>query len=419
MKLKKINSDIVIIFGLGLVCGLPIAMLLSTLKVFLVDLHIDIKTIGAFSLLSLPYSLKFLWAPVLDSVSLPFLTQRFGKRRAWMILTQILLFILIAFLGVVGIGNNLWAIFIVACLIAITSATQDMAVDAYRIETIKPEDQGLAATFYVYGYRLGMLVSGAGALYLSSKTSWQLVYLNIASVMLFGVAVTLLAKENLQLIETIQKSQRTFMNWLKTSMIEPLSELLRRKNWYIIFPFVIAFKLCDAFSGSLTLPFLLDVGFSKVEIAVIVKTFGLCATLVGALIGGILVKRVGLMKSLWVAAILQMLSNLAFSYQASVGHNIPVLYLAIFAENFSGGIGDTIFIAYLSSLCNKTFAATDYAILVSFASLGRSLFSSTAGYFAAYFGWVHFFFFSTLLGLPALILLFFLRKNLNQTEQIL
>jgi PAT family beta-lactamase induction signal transducer AmpG len=403
---KSFTSDIAIIFFLGIVSGLPLALILSTLKVFLVDLNVDIKTIGLFSLIALPYSLKFLWAPIVDSISLPILTKNLGKRRSWIILTQFLLIAAIAALGVFE-GSNVINIAIIAMLIAVFSATQDMAIDAYRIEKIKLENQGIAASFYVYGYRIGMLISGAFALILSEKMSWDKVYYIIAAIMFIGVLTTLLAKENLS---PATKSSDSFVGWFKVSALAPIVDFLKRKNWYLIFSFVILFKLCDAFAGSLTLPFLIEIGFSKVEIATIVKTFGLFATLSGALLGGILIKKIGLIKSLWIAGISQALSNLAFYYQATIGYDAHSLYGVIFVENFSGGIGDAVFVAYLSSLCNVAFTATQYAILVSFASMGRSVLSSSAGVFVAGFGWAKFFLFSSTLALPALILLFLLNR---------
>ncbi len=321
-------------------------------------------------------------------------------------------FLLIASIAALGLFENssVANIAIIAILIAIFSATQDMAIDAYRIEKIKPENQGIAASFYVYGYRIGMLISGAFALVLSEKMPWDQVYYIVSTIMIIGVLTTLFAKENLNLPK---KSSDNFIGWLKISAIEPIADFLNRQNWYLIFPFIILFKLCDAFAGSLTLPFLIETGFSKVEIATIVKTFGLFATLSGALLGGVLIKKIGLIKSLWIAAVLQAISNLAFCYQAAIGYNVHSLYGVIFIENFSGGIGDAIFVAYLSSLCNVAFTATQYAVLVSFASMGRAVLASSAGVFVAGFGWINFFLFSAALALPGLILLFLLNKKLT------
>jgi PAT family beta-lactamase induction signal transducer AmpG len=401
---KNLKSNILIIFALGFSSGLPLALLLSTLKVFLVDLKVDIKTIGAFSLIALPYSLKFLWAPIIDSAKLPFLT----KRRSWIFLTQILLIIFIIGLGFYGKSGSLSLIIIFSLLIAFSSATQDLVIDAYRIENFQPQDQGIAASSYVYGYRIGMLVSGAFALVLSDNIPWHQVYYIISLTIIIGIIATLFAKE-ISAIKT--KPSEDFISWIKSSVVAPLADFLQRPKWYIIFPFIILFKLCDAFAGSITLPFLIEIGFSKTEIATIVKTFGLVATLLGALGGGFLVKKIGLIKSLWIAGIMQAISNLVFCLQAQIGYNISSLYFVIFIENFSGGIGDVVFIAYLSSLCNIAFTATQYSILISFASLGRAVISSSAGIFAANFGWVTFYFFSSLLAIPSLVLLFFLNRK--------
>ena len=410
---NSLQRDILTIFFLGFSSGLPLALILSTLKIFLVDAHFDIATIGLFSLIALPYGLKFLWAPAIDFIALPFLTKLLGRRRSWMILNQFLLIASIALLGIFS-HSSITIIATIATAIAVFSATQDMAIDAYRVEKVKPEDQGLAASFYVYGYRIGMLISGAFALVLSAKVAWEQVYYIISVVMIIGVITTLCAKENF--IEV--KTSDNFIGWIKTAALEPIGDFFKRKNWFLIFPFIILFKLCDAFAGSLTLPFLIEIGFSKFEIAAIVKTFGLFATLFGALLGGILVKKVGMIKSLWIAAILQAVSNLAFAYQATIGYDTNTLYGVIFIENFSGGIGDVVFVAYLSSLCNVAFTATQYAILVSFASIGRAVLSSSAGLVVSSFGWINFFFLSSILAIPALVLLFVLNQKSNKEGMI-
>ena len=402
------KPDILVILFLGLSSGLPLALILSTLKAYLVDGGVDLKTIGLFSVVSLPYSLKFLWAPIVDSLQIPYLTKKLGKRRSWMIVTQFLLMILIASLGTYDASENVKAIAILAVTICFVSATQDIVVDAYRIEEIKPEDQGIATGMYVYGYRIGMLISGALALFLSDVIDWSLVYLIIGSVMMVGMITSLIAKEDLK---RVKNKSHNFIEWFGNSVISPLADFFNRPKWYIIFPFIIAFKLGDVFAGTLTLPFLLDIGFSKTEIAEIVKTFGLFASLFGVFIGGILVKSWGLNKSLWIAGILQMASNLAFSYQADLGHYTPSLYGVVFIENFSGGIGDAVFVAYLSSLCNIAFTATQYAILVSFATMSRSILSSSAGVFAELLGWNKFFLLSAIIALPGLVLLFLITKS--------
>lgn len=325
-----------------------------------------------------------------------------------MILTQVILIVLIAMLGAAMLQDNLTPIVVISFAIAFASASQDIVVDAYRIELFEEENQGLAAGFYTYGYRIGMLISGALALILADQINWDQVCFVIAACMAIGIIAVLFANDTRK---NWHSKSHDLISWLKNYVAEPLSDLVTRDKWYIILALIICFKLSDVFAGSLTVPFLLMIEFSKTEIATIVKTFGLFATLGGILIGGILVKQIGINKSLWIAAIAQMLSNLAFAYMAQVGHDVKILYLVIFIENFSGGIGDAVFVAYLSILCNKNFSATQYATLVSFATMGRAIFSSSAGIVAEFLGWQGFFIFSTFLAIPGLIFLWILRKN--------
>jgi PAT family beta-lactamase induction signal transducer AmpG len=406
-KLMKIKFDknLATMLFLGLVSGLPLALILSTLKALLSDKGFDLATIGFFSLVTLPYSLKIFFAPIIDSCSIPFLTKAIGQRKSWIILTQIILIIFISSLGLVTISNNIGLIATFALLVAFASASQDIVIDAYRIEIIKKEDQGLAASLYVYGYRIGLLISGAGALVLSDLMGWESVYLMMALFMFIGIITTLFADESRK---NWQQKKYDFSSWFKESVLNPLYDFTQQQKWLIILAFIVCFKLGDAFAGNLTLPFLLELKFSKTEIATIVKSFGLFATLFGALAGGILVKKIGINKSLWIAAIAQMLSNLSFCYLSQVGHDLDILYLVIFVENFSGGIGDSVFVAYISGLCSLSFSATQYALLSSLATVARSTLSSTAGVFAKEFGWYNFFILSTFLAIPGLIFLFLL-----------
>ena len=410
-EIKKIfQKNIIIIFFLGLASGIPLALIFSTLKVFLVDRDIDIVKIGFISLISIPYSIKFLWAPLIDSVKLPYLYKKLGKRRSWIFLTQSILFALTISLGILSQQGSLSVIITIALLIAITSATHDIAVDAYRIETIKTDNQAFAASFYIYGYRIGMLISGSLALILSDIISWDMVYYMVAITVLIGILTTIKADEKKLIGET-----RKFIikRWLIRAILLPLKDFLSRPKWYIIVLFILCFKLTDAFAGNLFLPFLLEMDFSKTEIATIVKTFGMFATLFGAFIGGVLFKKLGVNKCLWVAILAQIISNIGFYYLSLIGNDIKSLYLVIFIENLSGGIGDVVFIAYLSSLCNIRFTATQYSLLVSIASASRAFLSSPAGIFANMFGWSNFFLLSIILGIPSLILLIILNQNKN------
>lgn len=414
---KILQKNFAIILFLGIASGLPIVLITTTLKALLVDKGFDLKTIGFFSLVTMPYTFKFFFAPIIDSFGIPILTKLFGQRRSWIILTQTFLVIFISTLGIAGVIGSLSAIGTFSLLLGFASASQDLVIDAYRIELInreeliKKEDQGLVASFYVYGYRIGMLISGAGALILAEIMSWDAVYFIMAGFMASFLVTTLIADD----IEKNWKQKKySFLSWLGESVINPFKDFAKHSKWMMILSFIIFFKLSDVFAGNLTLPFLLEIGFSKIEYASIVKTFGLFATLFGVFAGGFLVKKFGLIKSLWIAALAQMLSNLAFSYLSTIGHNSETLYFVIFIENFSGGIGDSVFVAYLSSLCSIAFSATQYALLSSSTTLARSLFSSSAGIFATALGWYNFFIFSTLLAIPGLIFLLLLTKNKKQ-----
>jgi PAT family beta-lactamase induction signal transducer AmpG len=406
--LRKYHKNLAIIFLLGISAGIPLALILSTLKVTLVELGFDIKTIGTFALISIPYSLKIFFAPVIDSISIVFLTKKIGQRKSWIILTQFFLILFTSLLGFSLIFENIALIAIFALLIAFASAAQDIVIDGYRIEILEKEDQAIAASLYIYGYRIGMLISGALALILAEIFSWSAVYFIISIFILSALLLTLFAEESRKNWDKIRPKNQNFKDWFKNSVINPFIDFTKHKNWLSILIFIILFKLCDAFAGNLTLPFLLEIGFSKAQIAGIVKTFGLFATFLGIFIGGILVKKIGLNKSLWIAAIAQMVSNFSFSYLAQIGANQEFLYFTIFVENLSGGIGDSVFVAYLSSLCSITFSATQYALLSSLATFSRSTLSSFGGFFVASFGWFYFFIFSAILAIPGLIFLFFL-----------
>lgn len=413
MKFSFIKN-LATIFFLGISSGLPLSLILSTLKAFLVDGGIDLKTIGFFSLISLPYTFKFLFAPIMDSCRVPLLSNLIGQRKSWIVLTQILLISFIASLGIIDINNiNISLAVTLSVLIAFASASQDIVIDAYRIELIKKEDQGLAAGFYIYGYRIGMLISGAAALAMSQFFAWEKVFIAMAGCMSIAAVITLFIEESRK---NWQPKYDNLPSWFKISVIEPFKDFSNHNNWFLILLFIAFFKLADAFAGNLTLPFLLDIEFTKVEIASIVKTFGLFATLFGVFCGGIIVKKLGIVKSLWIAAVAQIVSNLVFSYLANVGHNTELLYAVIFIENFSGGIGDAVFVTYLSSLCSIEFSATQYSLLISLATFARSMLSSSAGIVAEKLGWYYFFIFSAVIALPGLVFLYFV-ENKQKTKK--
>ena len=405
------KKNFLVIFFLGISAGIPITLILSTLKALLVDKGFDLQIIGFLSLVSLPYSLKIFVAPVVDSLSIPYFTKKLGNRRSWIMITQILLTILIFLLGIFGEVSSLKGIAILSFLVACVSATQDIVIDGYRIELIKKEDQAVASGYYIYGYRIGMLISGSLALALSDKIRWDLVYLMMSGFMMLCIISTLFAKESRV---NWHPRKYHFKIWFIKFIIRPLRNFSERKNWMSILFFIVLFKLADAFVGNLTLPFLLEIGYTKIEIATILKTFGLFAVLVGVYAGGFLSKKIGIHKALWLATILQAVSNFSFIYLVVTEKTISSLYAIVFIENFCGGIGDVIFVGYLSSICNLKFSSTQYALFSSISSISRSVLSSTSGFYASYFGWINFFIFSGLLAIPAIALLIILNKNNNK-----
>ena len=402
------KKNFIVIFLLGISSGIPITLILSTLKALLVDKGFDIKIIGFLSIVSLPYSLKIFVAPIVDSMAIPYFTKKFGNRRSWIIFSQFLLVIFIALLGIAGESSSLTAISTLAFMVACISATQDIVIDGYRIELIQKEEQAIASAYYIYGYRIGMLISGSLALALSDIIPWYLVYFSMSAFMMICILSVLIANESRK---NWHPRKYNYKIWLIKFVIRPLKNFSDRKNWVSIILFIICFKLADAFAGNLTLPFLLEIGFTKTQLATILKTFGLFATLFGVYCGGILFKKIGIYKSLWIATILQSLSNLAFVYLALNGKNTNSLYFIVFLENFCGGIGDAVFVGYLSSICNLKFSSTQYALFSSISSISRSLLSSSSGFYASSLGWINFFIFSAFLAIPAIAFLFILNKN--------
>ncbi len=392
-----------VIFLLGVSAGIPLAVVLSTIKAFLYEKGLSIELIGFIGVISVAYSIKFVFAPFLDSIKVFFLSGRIGFRKSWIVLLQFIMAISILLIGIFGKDDQIGLIISLTALTAVASACQDVVIDGYRIELFEKRDQGLAASFYIFGYRFGLLISGAFALYIADVFGWQTSFIMISSVIFAILIITLFVFETRRGFES---KSSNFKDWFLNFALEPLRDFVKNNNFIIIAILILSFKLADSFAGSITIPFLLEIGYSKTQIAAIVKTFGIFATLFGVFVGGLIIKSIGIFKCLVIATFMQSLSNLAFAYLANTGSVESTLYVVIFAENFSGGIGDAVFVAYLSSLCNIRFSATQYAILTSVASVSRALLASTSGLVVAQIGWYQFFIFSTFLAIPTLICLF-------------
>lgn len=414
---------------LGFSSGLPLALTGATLTVWLTEARLPMAVIGLFLLARLPYSLKFLWAPLIDRARLPWLTRRFGRRRGWALLTQGALMAALLALAGCDPAAAPWTMAAMTLLVAFASASQDVVVDAYRVESLDQAQFGAGAATYVLGYRLGMLISGAGALYLASILSWPEVYVAMAAAVLVGVATilfspepgdaataALLAHEHAAATELARSRGLTgrrarVVAWFYGAVVAPLRDFMLHPAWLAILLFITLFKLGEVFAAGMVNPFYLELGFSKVEIASVTKLFGLGATILGGLAGGVLVARLGIVRGLLVTGTLQMVSNLAYIALAYAGHDIVMLMASVAAENVCAGMATAAFVAYLSSLCSVAYTATQYALLTSLTGIGRDLFAAGSGFAAQTLGWVPFFLLATALCLPGLGLLLWLSAS--------
>jgi PAT family beta-lactamase induction signal transducer AmpG len=412
------NYKIFAMLLLGFSAGIPLAMTGSTLSMWLSRLDMDVKTIGLFALVGIPFSLKFLWAFLFDNIPIPYFSKRFGFRRSWLILVQFCLIIAIIALGQTSPAENISLTAIVAFIVATCSATQDIIIDALRIEALEKEEQGLGVSMYVYGYRIAMLVSGAGSLLLADYISWDLVFLIMGFSIFVGVIAVIFltepaySKERLANLEKVNLGEMFAIIALK-----PIIDFCKRSQWYYILLFVVFYKFSDTLLMTLQSKFYVTMGFSNSEIAYITKGFGFIMTLVGLFAGGVIFYKTNIFKSLFIAGVLQILSNLVFIWVAQQQHDIFALSVAIAIENFTGAINTVVIVAYLSSLCNITYTATQYALLSSVSAIGRTIMAAPAGYIVESFGWINFFWITAVFGIPALILLFIIFKEPKYANQ--
>ena len=379
--------------GLGFSSGLPLALTASTLQAWLVTEKVDLSVVGAFSLVGLPYALKVFWAPLIDRFSPPWL----GRRRGWIISIQILQAAAILFLGHCSPGSFPALVAFAALVTAFLSASQDIAIDAYRADVLRETELGPGAATAVVGYRSALLVSGAFALILSDHASWRTVYTLMAAIMLLNTLFTLVAPEP----ETRVIPPKS----LKEAVWGPLAGYFKRSGAVEMLFFIMVYKLGNVIAGAMTTPFLLDIGFSRTDVGMVNKVFGLISTIVGTLVGGGIVARIGINRSLWVFGFLQALSNFSLAALALIGKSYPAMIVAIGIENIFVGMGDAAFIAFMMSLCDKRFTATQYALLTSFMAVSRIVAGAPTGAMAQAFGWPVFFSLSILGAIPGIVLL--------------
>jgi PAT family beta-lactamase induction signal transducer AmpG len=438
-----LKPRVLTVLFLGFSAGLPLALSGSTLLVWMREAGVDLGIIGLFALVGTPYTIKWAWAPVIDAIDAPLLARIFGRRRGWLLFSQILLIISIVLLAFCDPASARWyVVFGAALFVALASATQDIVIDAFRIETLPENDQAAGMASYVAAYRIGTLVSTAGALFLVSGfeslglgkgNAWAAGYLAMAAMIVVGIVTVLMASEpDTHVSEQAESTEApkipvirvgaffaslALLWFLKRSRIARVAywafaDFFTRDMAVVVLAFVVLYKLCDAFAGAMTAPFVIDLGFSRNDYAAIVKGVGLAATLIGGFAGGTLARAYPLVTSLWIGAFLQMASNLVFTWQALVGVNLWALTLTIVVENFTGAIGTVIFVAYLSSLCgNPLHTATQYALLTALAAVGRTYLSAGAGFIAERTGWASFFVISALTALPSLALLLWLQRR--------
>jgi PAT family beta-lactamase induction signal transducer AmpG len=388
-----LSGRMLVAFAMGFSSGMPLLLTGSVLQAWMTDEGVDLATIGLFTLVGVPYTVKFLWAPVMDRYTLPLL----GRRRGWLLAVQMILVLVIVGLGMTNPGASPLMVGLLALLVTFFSASQDIVIDAYRRESLADDELGLGSSLYVNGYRLGMLLAGGGGLILADFVPFRVVYLILGLTMVIGVVTTLLAPEP----PASEGTPRT----LREAVIDPFREYFRREDALWILAFILLYKIGDSMASAMTTPFYLELGFSKSEIGAVVKLFGFWATILGGLAGGVLMLRTGIYRALWYFGILQAVSTAGFAFLAVIGPQLPALAGVIAFENLSGGMGTAAYVGFMASLTNKRFTATQYALLSSLMGVPRVLASAPTGFMAESLGWVGFFVVCTLIAAPGLMIL--------------
>ncbi|MDH5601871.1 MAG: MFS transporter [Gammaproteobacteria bacterium] len=432
-----LNRRVIAMLFLGFAAGLPFPLVFTTLSTWLRQIGISKTVIGFFAWIGITYSIKIFWAPVVDRLRLPVLTPMFGQRRGWMLLAQAGIII-----GLIGMAwtdpsQYITQMALFSLLVAFSSATQDIVIDAYRIEAVKDEFQGAMAATYQAGWRIAAaLVAGAAALYISEYFSWTVAYTVMAAFMGVGIITVLLISEperNVNQLTYLQEQRvidylesaahvptilREPVAWFIGAVICPFTDFFQRnsKQALFILLFIGIYRISDIVLANMTHPFYIDMGFSVIEIANIAKIFGVIMTLLGAFVGGVLVVRYGILRILLLGAILVSLTNLMFALLADNGHSIIGLTIVLSSDNFSGGLASTAFIAYLSSLTNKAYTATQYALFSSLMTLGPKFISGFSGMVIDAQGYIFFFAYAAALGIPAIFMVIYLMKHKNETK---
>ncbi|MBC7429370.1 MAG: AmpG family muropeptide MFS transporter [Bacteriovorax sp.] len=382
-----------VVLLLGFASGLPLGLTAGTLQAWMKTANVDIGTIGLFSLVGLPYSLKFIWSPIMDRYVPPLL----GRRRGWILLTQLGLVITIASLGFCDpqLTPKYMAFF--AVCVAFFSASQDIAIDAYRIEVLDENELGAGASVNVMGYRIAMIVSSALALILSDHIPWSSVYLIMAACMLVGIVASIFGPE--------PKNSEAPPKTLTEAVYKPFTEFFSRAGAVEMLIFILIYKLDVAFAMALTTPFMMDLGFTKTDIGAVLKGVGMFSTIGGTLVGGAVLSKWGIKKSLWIFGIIQALSGFSFFLLAKLGHNYPMMVTAVCVENICSGLATAAFTAFMMNICDKRYTATQFALLTSFMAITRTLVQTPSGFIMKSLGWEMYFIVSIVISIPGLLLL--------------
>ena len=414
------NKRMINMLLLGFSSGFPLALVFGTLTFLLKDYGIDYAAIGAMSLVKIPYSLKWVWSPIVDNVKIPYL-YKMGRRRSWALITMILLGISILLMSTVNPQQNICLLAVFAITTSFLSATQDIILDAYRVESFNDEPEKLSSgvAIFVLGYRFGMIFSGAGAIYLAAKMTWSNVYVIMSMGVLIGLIAIIFSQEAVKYeYKILNLDVKNIKDFFNNSLIDPFRCFIKNNNWFWILAFIFTYRLSDSYFGPMSNPFYDDMGFSKEEIAFVTKIYSIVMTIIGGLLGGIIVLKIGMRKSLLLFGFTQCITTTLFSLQAYFGHNMPLFMVVVALEYLSSGLATTAFVAYISSLCNKLYTATQYALLSSVMSLSRDLFSATSGVLYQHAenafpgcGWIIFFIISGLMSLPSIFIILLCLKN--------
>jgi MFS transporter, PAT family, beta-lactamase induction signal transducer AmpG len=414
------DRRVLLILPLGFASGLPLLLTFSTLSAWLATAGVSRSAIGAFALAGTPYAFKFVWSPLIDRLPPPI---PIGRRRGWAVTIQIALIAATLGLGACDPKHGLVSMGALALLVAFLSASQDIVIDAYRVEILTPDQQGPGAAMIQTGYRIAMLVSGAGALLIAARAGWFAAYATMAAMLAIGMLVFLFGPEPQAPAEEPPSAQTEgfdrIRDWLSTAVIGPFKDFMGRPLWPAILIFVLWYKLGEAMAGVMAMPLYVSLGFSLDEIAYVSKLFGFFATIIGAIAGGTVTARMGVFRALILCGVLQSAGNLFYVLQAIGGHRIGYLALCVAAENLTGAMAGAALIAYLSDLCSPAFTATQYALLSSLAAVGRTMVASSGGVLADRLGWVEFFLLTTVATLPALALIAWIARRNGRNPKFL